>query len=248
MPGPERLPERLAAVQAVIYLIFNEGYVASSGANLVRSDLCVEAIRLGRVLCELLPQEGENLGLLALMLLHHSRRNARAINGELITLEEQDRSLWDWAAILEGLALVDKALRLGRAGLYQLQAAIGALHAQAGTSAQTDWPQIAVLYGALLKQNPSPVIALNHAAAVAMSGQVGEGLRRIDDLGHAGALDNYYLFHAARADLLRRLHRHREAADAYGKAMGLATNSVEINFLRRRLGEVQKLDGFARPL
>src|SRR5713226_2364044 len=169
VPPPARLRERLASVQAVIYLIFNEGYAASSGTELVRNDLCAEAIRLGRVLCELLPQEAENIGLLALMLLHGSRRDARVLNRELVTLEEQDRSLWDRAAISEGLTLVEKGLRLGPVGPYQLQAAIAALHAQASVSAETDWRQIAALYEKLLEWNPSPVIALNHAIAIAMS-------------------------------------------------------------------------------
>ncbi len=239
VPVPDRLPERLTAVQAVVYLIFNEGYAATSGTQLVRNDLCAEAIRLGRVLYELLPQEAENIGLLALMLLQDSRRNARAINGELVTLEEQDRSLWDQDAISEGLVLVEKALRLGPVAPYQLQAAIAALHAQADTAAQTDWPQIAALYEELLALNPSPVIALNHAVAVAMSGGIEDGLQRIDDLGRTGALDRYYLFHAARADLLRRLNRYTEAAEAYERAASLVTNGIELNFLKRRLGQMK---------
>jgi len=241
VPPAERLPERLAAVQSVIYLIFNEGYAATSGTHLVRNDLCAEAIRLGRVLCELLPTESENLGLLALMLLHDSRRNARVANGELITLEEQDRSLWDRGAISEGSALVEKALKLGRVGPYQLQSAIAALHAQAGASAETDWPQIGALYGKLLELNPSPVIELNQAVAVAMSGEMEEGLRRIDELGLSGSLDHYYLFHAARADLLRRLNRPAEAAAAYRKAAALASNRVEADFLDRRLRQMEHL-------
>jgi RNA polymerase sigma-70 factor (ECF subfamily) len=239
VPPPDRLPERMAAVQAVIYLIFNEGYAATSGTELVRNHLCAEAIRLGRVLYELLPQEAENIGLLALMLLQDSRRNARVINGELVTLEEQDRSLWDRAAISEGLTLVEKsplvekALGVGGLGSYQLQAAIAAVHARAATSAETDWRQIAVLYERLMELNSSPVIALNHAVAVAMSGGLEDGLKRIDDLGRTGALDRYYLFHAARADLLRRLNRTREAAAAYREAASLATNRVELDFLER---------------
>ena len=238
VPPPDRLPERLTAVQAVIYLIFNEGYTASSGTELVRNDLCAEAIRLGRMLCELLPHEAENTGLLALMLLHHSRRNARALNGQLVTLEEQDRSLWDRDGIAEGLPLVEKALRAGPIGLYQLQAAIAALHAQAATSQETDWPQIAALYERLLNLTPSPVVALNHAVAVAMGGGIEDALKRIDDLGSAGELDQYYLFHAARADLLRRLNQTREAAAAYGKAAALAPNPLEVDFLSRRLREL----------
>jgi RNA polymerase sigma-70 factor (ECF subfamily) len=241
VPPPDRLPERLAAVQAVIYLIFNEGYSATSGTELVRHDLCSEAIRLGRVLSELLPKQAENIGLLALMLIHDSRRNARVINGELITLEEQDRSLWDRDAISEGLILVEKALSLGPAGPYQLQAAIAALHAHANTSEETDWRQIAALYEKLLQLNPSPVIALNHAVAVAMSTGIEDGLKRIDDLGHTGALDQYYLFHAARADLLRRLNRYAEAAAAYERAASLATNGIELDFLKRRLNQMEAL-------
>jgi RNA polymerase sigma-70 factor (ECF subfamily) len=238
VPSQDRLAERLAAVQSVIYLIFNEGYAATSGAELVRKDLCAEAIRLGRVLCELLPEEAENVGLLALMLLQHSRRDARVINGELVTLEEQDRSRWDRAAISEGFTLVEKALRSGPIGPYQLQAAITALHAQAVTSAETDWLQIAALYEKLLEMNPSPVIALNHAVAVAMSGRLQDGLNRIDDLAKSGSLDRYYLFHAARADLLRRLNRNREAARAYERAAALASNPVEVDFLNRRLRQL----------
>ncbi len=240
VPSPDRLPERLAAAQAVIYLIFNEGYTATSGSKLVREDLCAEAIRLGRMLCELLPQQGENIGLLALMLLQDSRRNARVVQGEMVTLEDQDRSLWDRGAIAEGLMLVEQGLKLGRAGPYQIQAAIAAVHAEAESSSKTDWPQIAALYEVLMKMNPSAVIALNHAVAVAMSGQIEEGLEQIDGLG-SGSLDQYYLFHAARADLLRRLNRHSEAAVAYRRALSLATNQLEINFLSRRLGQMEAL-------
>jgi RNA polymerase sigma-70 factor (ECF subfamily) len=239
VPPQDRLPERLAAVQAVIYLIFNEGYAATSGTELVRNDLCAEAIRLGRVLCELLPVEAENIGLLALMLLQHSRRDARVVDGELITLEEQDRSRWDRAAISEGSILVEKALSLGPVGPYQLQAAIAALHAQAVTPEVTDWPQIVALYEKLLERNPSPVIALNRAVAVAMSGRLENGLNGIDDLGRTGVLDQYYLFHAARADLLRRLDRYGEAAEAYKKAASMATNNIEVDFLRRRLHQME---------
>jgi RNA polymerase sigma-70 factor (ECF subfamily) len=241
VPGPDRLPERLAAVQAVLYLIFNEGYAATAGTELLRHDLSAEAIRLGRVLCELMPREGENIGLLALMLLQDSRRNARVIEGELVTLEEQDRSQWDKGEIEEGLTLVGKALRIGPVGPYQLQAAIAALHACAATPAETDWPQIAALYERLLRLHPSPVVGLNHAVAVAMSGTMEEGLKRVDELGATGELAGYYLFHAARADLLRRLSRHPEAASAYQNAIALASNDVERNFLKRRLREMEAL-------
>jgi len=239
VPPSERLPERLSSVQAVIYLIFNEGYVAASGDRLIRTDLCAEAIRLGRVLRELMPQEPENLGLLALMLLHDARRAARLRAGRLITLEDQDRSLWDQNEISEGLQLVDEALRRHFPGPYQLQAAIAALHSEAKTAADTDWPQIAALYERLLEFTPSPVVALNHAVAVALSVGLQEGLRRIDRLGASGELDHYYLFHAARADLLRRLDRHNEAADAYRKALELVSNKVEAEFLKGRLASVQ---------
>jgi len=242
VPPRDRLPERLAAVQAVIYLIFNEGYAASSGIELVRKELCGEAIRLGRVLCELLPTEAENIGLLALMLLHHSRRDARVVNGQLITLEEQDRSRWYRDAISEGLTLVDQALSSGPAGPYGLQASIAALHAQALTSGETDWPQIAALYEKLLERNPSPVIALNRAVAVAMSGRPEDGLNCIEELGRTGLLDRYYLFHAARADLLRRLNQNRAAAAAYREAAALATNPVEVDFLNRRLRQLPEDD------
>src|SRR5215813_447861 len=211
VPSLEVIGERLAAVRAVIYLIFNEGYAASTGHSLIRNDLCAEAIRLGRVLGELLPNEPENMGLLALMLLQDSRREARVGDkGELVTLEEQDRSRWDAAEILEGMRLVQAALSLRRVGTYQLQAAIAALHAEAKHADETDWRQIVALYGELLSLTSSPVIALNHAAAVAMSEGPEQGLRLLEEAGVGGALENYYLFHASRADLLRRLHRHDE--------------------------------------
>lgn len=235
VPPPERLPERAAAVRTVIYLIFNEGYSAMSGAQLVREDLCAEAIRLGRVLGELMGSDAENIGLLALMLLQDSRRAARVAGGSLVTLEEQDRSLWDGAAIAEGLALVERALRMGCPGPYQVQAAIAALHAQARSPQETDWPQIAALYQTLYEWNPSPVIALNQAAAIAMSEGPEKGLERM--AGLADVLESYHLFHAARADLLRRLGRRGEAAEAYRRALSLATNGMEREFLERRLRE-----------
>ncbi len=239
VPPPHRLPERLSAVQAVIYLIFNEGYAATAGDNLIRRDLCAEAIRLGRTLCALMPQEAENLGLLALMLLHDSRRDARLNRqGELVPLEEQDRSLWDRGCIEEGLELVERAGRLGTIGPYQLQAAIGALHAQAPTAASTDWGAIARLYQQLARIHPSPIVALNHAVAVALSEGLEAGLAKIDELGSSGELLSYYLYYAARADLLRRLGRLQPAAEAYQQALGLTTNAVERRYLRRRLAEL----------
>ena len=240
VPAESALPERLAAVQAVIYLIFNEGYTASAGDSLVRRDLCAEAIRLSRILCELLPNEPENLGLLALMLLHDSRRDARVNSlGELLPLEEQDRSRWHAGPIEEGLRLVEAALRMGNAGPYQLQAAIAALHAEAKTAQDTDWKQIAELYVLLARRNLSAVISLNYAVAVAMAEGCEEGLQRIHQLGADGALDSYYLYHAARADLLRRLGRNPEAIAAYDRALSLTVNAVERRYLRRRMGELQ---------
>ena len=237
---PERaLPERLAAVQAVVYLIFNEGYTATAGDSLVRRELCAEAIRLGRTLSELLPGKPENLGLLALMLLHDSRRDARVnAAGELVPLEEQDRSTWHRAQMEEGLELVEKALHMGSAGPYQLQAAIAAVHAQAKTPQETDWKQIAALYGVLARRNGSPVVALNHAVAVAMSDGFEKGLSEIHRLGESGQLDSYYLYHAARADLLRRLRRKEEALTAYERALALTANAVERRYLRRRIAEL----------
>ena len=204
----------------------------------MRNDLCAEAIRLGRVLCELLPDEPENLGLLALLLLQDSRRKARVNDrDELVTLEEQDRSLWDRKQIDEGVRLVERALALGAAGKYQIQAAIAAVHCEAETAAQTDWRQIVALYEELLRLYASPVIALNHAAAVAMADGVEAGLRLIEEIGEAGKLDNYYLYHAARADLLRRLNRRDAAHAAYLRALSLTTNQVEQNYIRRRIQE-----------
>jgi RNA polymerase sigma-70 factor (ECF subfamily) len=239
VPPDNLLPERLASTQAVIYLIFNEGYAATSGDSLVRRELCSEAIRLARTLCELMPNDAESLGLLALMLLHDSRREARiSPDGELVPLEEQDRTLWDSERIREGLEKVETALRLGRVGLYQLQAAIAALHAQAQTPQQTDWWQIASLYRELERFNPSPVVALNRAVAVAMGEGLETGLQQIDQLGASGELDGYYLFHAARADLLRRMERPHDAAAAYRRALALTVNAVERRYLRRRLAEL----------
>jgi RNA polymerase sigma-70 factor (ECF subfamily) len=240
IPPATRLPERLTSVQAVIYLIFNAGYTAGSGRQLLRLDLCAEAIRLARLLNELLPGDSENLGLLALMLLHDSRRQARVSDSQLVTLEDQDRSLWDQAEISEGLRLVETALRLRPLGPYQVQAAIAAVHAQAKTAGETDWNEIAALYARLFEFNHSPVIALNHAVAIAMSAGFEEGLRRINAIGATGELDGYYLLHGSRADILRRMNRFEEAAEAYRRALALTTNQVEHDFLSGRLRMCEK--------
>jgi RNA polymerase sigma-70 factor (ECF subfamily) len=219
VPPAELLPERLPGVLAVLYLIFNEGYGSTSGP-LVRAELCEEAIRLGRVLRALMPREPEAGGLLALMLLHHARRRARTTPaGELVLLEDQDRSRWDHGAIDEGLTMLDEALAARRPGPYQVQAAIAALHARAPRPGDTDWPQIAALYAALARMAPSPVVDLNRAVAVAMADGPAHGLRLVEPL--AEALDGYHLFHSTRADLLRRLGRRDEAAEAYRRALAL---------------------------
>jgi RNA polymerase sigma-70 factor (ECF subfamily) len=239
VPPPEDLPDRLDAVRLIVYLIFNEGYFASGGDALVRRELCAEAIRLGRVLCRLMSRDAETQALLALLLLHDSRRKARAsAEGELILLEDQDRSLWHADQIREGTALLESALRAGAAGPYALQASIAALHANAKTAAQTDWPQIAALYTALLKLNPSPVIEVNRAVAVAMARTPQDGLALLDDLAAREELADFHLLPAARADLLRRLGKCDAAADAYRRALALATNDVERRFLRRRVSEM----------
>ena len=239
VPEPGELGERIEAVLAVIYLVFNEGYAASSGELLQRRELCAEALRLGRLMVELLPGRAEPSGLLALMLLQDARRAARVgPDGELVLLEEQDRARWDHAAIVEGAALVERALAMGAPGPYVLQAAIAAVHGQAARAADTDWQQIAGLYALLVQAHPSPVVALNHAVAVAMAEGPAEGLRRIDAIAAGGALAGYYLLPAARADLLRRLGRLPEAAVAYRAALALAGNQAERRFLERRLAEV----------
>jgi RNA polymerase sigma-70 factor (ECF subfamily) len=240
VPESHELPERLAAVLAVIYLIFNEGYLSSSGESLVRGDLCDEALRLGRLLRSLMPDEPEVQGLLALMLLIDSRRAARTdANGDLVTLEEQDRGLWDRRRIAEGLGLAEMALRARRPGPYQLQAAIAGLHAEAQRPEDTDWTQIALLYGELLRRAPSAVVELNRAAAVAMAFSPEAGLTLIDGVEAGGQLSDYYMTHAARADLLRRADRPQDAAAAYRRALELCTNPVEARYLRRRLAEVE---------
>ena len=242
VPAPGSLPERLSAVQAVLYLIFNEGYSASSGDSLVRRELCAEAIRLTRTLGELMPNNPENLALLALMLLHDSRRDARSTKvGQLVTLEEQDRSLWHRDQIAEGICLVERALGRRNVGPYQLQAAIAAVHAEARTAAETDWKQIAALYALLSASHVSPIISLNHAVAVAMSESLERGLALIDGLGSCGELDSYHLYHSARADLLRRMGRNREALECYHRGLALTTNAVEARYLRRRISELDRL-------
>jgi RNA polymerase sigma-70 factor (ECF subfamily) len=244
VPSQEDLPDRLDAVLLVVYLIFNEGYLASSGDALIRRELCAEAIRLGRVVCQLLPQQPEPRALLGLMLLHDSRCDARmSADGELILLDEQDRRLWHSDQIREGTALTESALRSGAAGVYALQASIAALHANAKTSRDTDWPQIAALYDVLLSTHPSPVIEVNRAVAVAMARSLEEGLALLDELDKRQELSEFHLLPAARADLLRRLGNTDQAADCYRKALALATNDVEVRFLRRRLAEVQKQSG-----
>jgi RNA polymerase sigma-70 factor (ECF subfamily) len=239
IPPADLLPERLDALLSVIYLIFNEGYSASQGESLIRQELCAEAIRLGRVLVDLLP-DPEALGLLALMLLHDSRRMARVdANGDMVLLEDQDRSLWDRPEIDEGLAILDRALHMGKVGQYQIQAAITALHARAAHNDETDWPQIAALYGALAKLTPTPVVALNWAVAIAMSESYERGLQILDTLDAEGKLDGYYLFHAARGDLLLRTGWLDESHSAYTRALELCQNTVEQSFLRRRLKDIE---------
>jgi RNA polymerase sigma-70 factor, ECF subfamily len=239
VPPDHLLPERLDSVLAVLYLIFNEGYEASAGDSLVRRELCAEAVRLGRVLAELMPDEGEALGLLALLLLHDARREARVgPAGELVLLEDQDRSRWDRAKIGEGVRLLDQAIRRSPPGPYRLQACIAALHAVAPTAAATDWRRILLLYDQLMEVAPSPVVALNRAVAVAMVDGPAAGLALMDELAASGDLDGYHLLHAGRADLLRRLGRGPEAATVYRRALDLATNPVEQAFLTHRLAEV----------
>ena len=239
VPGGDRLTERLDGVLRVVYLVFNEGYAATSGDALVRRELCTEGIRLGRLIVGLLPRVSEAAGLLALMLLQDSRRSARVdAEGELVTLEDQDRSQWDRAQIAEGEALAEEAVRRGGVGFYALQAAIASLHAHAVRAEDTDWPQIAALYSLLLRLHPSPVVALNHAAAVAMGERLDRGLRLIEQIEASGSLAGYHLLPAAKADILRRLGRRLEAAEAYRRALELVTLEAERRYLQRRLREV----------
>jgi RNA polymerase sigma-70 factor, ECF subfamily len=239
VPPDHLLPERTAAVLAVLYLLFNEGYAATEGADLVREGLCAEAIRLARTLAQLMPDEPEALGLLALMLLHDARRAGRVdAAGDLVPLEEQDRTRWDRDAIDEGLDLVEAALRRGRPGVYQVQAAIAACHGTARAAAATDWAEIALLYGELSRMTRSPVVELNRAVAVAMSEGPEVGLQLVDELDSSGALRGYHLLPATRADLLRRLGRRRDAAAAYRDALELPTTDAERRYINRRLDEM----------
>jgi RNA polymerase sigma-70 factor (ECF subfamily) len=238
VPDADALPERLDAVLRVIYLVFNEGYSASSGAVLTRHDMSGEAIRLGRLLVELLP-DPEAVGLLALMLLHESRRHARVSgDGDLVLLEDQDRSLWDGALIAEGVSLVERALRSGRAGPYGLQAAIVAVHAGARRAEETDWAEIVGLYDVLLGLEGSPVVELNRAVAVSMRDGPAAGLALVEAILNRGDLKDYRLAHAARADFCRRLGQIAEARAAYERALALTNQEPERRFLGRRLAEL----------
>lgn len=241
VPERHELEERLDAVLAVVYLVFGEGYAATSGEHWVRPELCREAIRLGRLLVQLMPDRAEPLVLLSLMLLHDSRTAARVDGGgEIVLLEDQDRSRWDQAQIDEGIGLLERALRSGVKSPYAIQAAIAALHAHAATAEETDWAQIAELYAELLRREPTPVIALNHAAAVAMAEGPSRGLALLDALGSDASMRGYHLYFAARADLLRRAGRRDEARAAYVESLALAGNEPERRYLTRRIDELSK--------
>jgi RNA polymerase sigma-70 factor, ECF subfamily len=240
VPTPQELPERLGAVLQVIYLVFNEGYSTAAGTEVTRAELTGEAIRLGRLLAELQPEEPEVIGLLSLMLLQESRHAARTSQtGELILLEKQDRSLWNREQIAEGVALLETALKSGRFGSYTLQAAIAAVHAEAESVAATDWRQIVALYNQLLRIQPSPVVELNRAVAIAMSDGPEAGLTHIDAMLEHGELANYYLAHSARADLYRRLGRTAEARSSYEKALALTQQEPERQFLQERIRQLK---------
>ena len=245
VPPAHLLPERVPGVLGVLYLLFNEGYSASAGADLVRQGLTAEAIRLARLLARLMPSEPEAGGLLALMLLHDARRPARLdAAGDLVTLEDQDRSLWDSALIGEGVAVLESALRQGRPGPYQIQAAIAACHATAAAAQETDWAQIALLYGRLAEFLPTPVVELNRAVAVGMADGPAAGLALIEELEASGKLAGYHLLPATRADFLRRLGRLPEAGAAYAAALDLVSTDAERRYLSRRLAETS---GRGRP-
>ena len=239
VPPPDALAERLTAVLAVIYFVFNEGYSATDHDHLLRPDLCSEAIRLARLLAMLMPTQPEAQGLLALLLFHDSRRDARTgVNDELISLEEQDRNLWNREYIVEATALLDGAMLWRQPGPYQVQAAIAALHANAPNAVATDWKQISALYGALLRHMDTPVVQLNAAVALAMASSIEDGLAWMERIAASGTLDNYHLLHAAHADLLRRAQRFAEAKIAYAQALELVKNQSERDYLMRRLEEV----------
>jgi len=241
VPERKRLPERVDAVLAVIYLIFNEGYAASEGDELIRQELSIEAIRLGQLLCSLMPDDAEALGLTALMVLHDSRRAARVSpTGELVTLEDQDRSLWNRGQILDGLSLLDRAMRRGQPGPYQIQAAIAALHARAAKPDATDWSQIVALYDRLAELTESAVVVLNRAAAIGMASGPESGLDALAALESDERLRDYYLFHAARADFLRRAGRHHEAVANYDRALALVGNARERAYLEHRRRECSR--------
>ncbi|MGX1549454.1 RNA polymerase sigma factor [Streptomyces adustus] len=238
VPPAHLLPERTTGVLGVLYLLFNEGYAATDGTDLVRTDLCAEAIRLARLLARLMPDEPEALGLLALLLLHHARRATRVdAAGDPVGLEDQDRTRWDRTAVDEGTRLLETALRRGHPGPYQVQAAIAACHTTAATATETDWADIAGLYGELLRQMPTPVVRLNRAFAVGMADGPDRGLALVAELEREGDLTDYHLLPATRADLLRRAGRPREAAEAYERALELVRNAAERRFLERRLAE-----------
>jgi RNA polymerase sigma-70 factor (ECF subfamily) len=244
VPPAHLLPDRTAAVLGVLYLLFNEGYSATTGSDLVRDGLCDEAIRLARVLAELMPDEPEVSGLLSLVLLHHARRAARVDDtGALVPLEEQDRTRWDGGAIAEAIELLEAALRRGAPGPYQVQAAIAACHCTAAEAADTDWAEIAQLYERLSHMQPTPVVTLNRAVAVAMADGAAAGLELVEVLEASGALAGYHLLPATRADLLRRLGRSAEAAGAYRRAIELAGTDAERRYLSRRLAETTPAAG-----
>jgi RNA polymerase sigma-70 factor (ECF subfamily) len=239
VPPAHLLPERTGGVLAVLYLMFNEGYAASTGDHVIRVDLCDEAIRLAGVLSDLMPDEPESAGLLALMLFHHSRRDARAdAAGDVITLEEQDRSRWRWPEIERANAILGAAVRRDAVGSYQLQALIAACHANAPDADGTDWRRVAALYDRLLEVTANPVIKLNQAFAIGMADTLEDGLALVDGLAASGELSDYHLLHATRADFLRRLGRNPEAADSYRESLNLARTDPERRYLRRRLQEV----------